>query len=248
MRDHALPVIVTRAEPGAAETLQRLRDLGQRAIASPALTLVPRPETSLPDAASLAGLVFTSANGVRTYCARREDRSLTAWCVGPATAAAAREAGFSQVQESAGNARDLTDFIAARSRPAAKPLLHVANMAAAGGLKGRLESHGFTVDFAPIYQMQPASTLSTEAVACLDRGDSAIILIHSAKGAAAFADLIAPYQTEQLYIVAISQAAAEPLARFQPDQISWSDQPNEGGLIRALTERLATLSARSDTI
>ena len=129
-----LPVIITRAEPGAGQTAQRVAALGLVPLVSPALSLQAEREVSLPAPETVAGLVFTSANGVRFYSEREPRRDLTAWCVGPSTAQAAREAGFTDVRESAGNARDLAAFIAASATPQDAPLLHVANAAASGVL------------------------------------------------------------------------------------------------------------------
>lgn len=113
MADTQPTIIITRAMPGAAETEAHLREQRLNVVTAPMLSLETVPTPSLPSAASLSGLVFTSANGVRTYANTREDRDLTAWCVGPATARAARDTGFTDIRESAGNAADLVNFIAA---------------------------------------------------------------------------------------------------------------------------------------
>jgi uroporphyrinogen-III synthase len=239
----SIPIIVTRAEPGALETVQRLRIDGRTVIASPVLQLVERPDTPLPPPDGLAGLIFTSANGVRTYAARQSDRELTAWCVGPATAMAARQAGFSRVRESAGNAKDLAHFIARHETPATAPLLHVANAAAAGQLKRRLTDLGFRVAFAPLYEMRPATALSMDVTTALQRTSSGIILIHSAKGAAAFAQLVNGMTLEGWHAVAISQPASAPLSALGLADIHIATSQDEQGLFDTLDSLLATLSA-----
>ncbi|MEM9055486.1 MAG: uroporphyrinogen-III synthase [Pseudomonadota bacterium] len=193
-----IPVIVTRAEPGASETAARLAAMGLQPVRAPVLTLKPNADTPILHAEALSGLVFTSANGVRCYAARAVDRDLPAWCVGPATARAAREAGFDQVFESAGNASDLAAFIATHTKPDRKPLLHVANTAAKGDLKRRLEQASFKVTFCPLYKMVAASELPAAVQALLGSEAPAIVLIHSAKGAEAFASLVQTLPTGQL--------------------------------------------------
>jgi hypothetical protein len=118
-----LPVIVTRTLPGARDTADSLLRLGYAPILSPMLAI---EETGL-DARDLAGirhLVFTSANGVRALHGAPLDPDLIAWCVGPSTAEAAREAGFGAITESDGNADDLARRILA-ARPGG-PLLRAA--------------------------------------------------------------------------------------------------------------------------
>lgn len=238
-----IPVIITRAEPGAHETAKRLEKMGFPAVVSPVLIMQTRQQVTLPTAETLAGLVFTSANGVRAYSARREDRTLPTWCVGPATATAARDAGFEIVHESAGNAVDLADFIARNSSPGPRPLLHVANGAAKGGLKRALTGHGFETAFAPLYDMLPAERFSDPADAALSAQKPSVVLIHSAKGAQRFAELCPSGEREHVAVAAISDFAAWPLKDLDFNQMQIASTPNEDGLLEALEAVLATLSA-----
>ncbi|MEL6413559.1 MAG: uroporphyrinogen-III synthase [Pseudomonadota bacterium] len=238
-----IPIIVTRAEPGATETVERLNAHGLSAVLAPMLSLVELPETQMPDPSALSGLVFTSANGVRTYAARRSDRHLPAWCVGPATSQAARDEGFKTVHESAGNAVDLAHFIAARTPPPENPLLHVANAAAAGSLKETLGSLGYRSIFAPLYEMRPADALPSEVASLLNQNASVITLLHSEKGASAFAALAKTYALTNCIGVAISERASGPLERLNLRAIYTAEAPNEDGLFAALEIALATLSA-----
>ncbi len=238
-----LPVIITRAEPGASETAARLESAKVLPILSPVLVFKDRPETQLPASEALSGLIFTSANGVRAFVARSDDRHLPAWCVGPATALAARNAGFAAVHESAGNAVDLALFIAARTSPGPLPLLHIANAAAKGDLARQLAELGFTVEFAPLYDMQPQSALAPAARSILDARTPALVLIHSAKGAERFAKLCDDVSTESLIAIAISEPAARPLAALNLKTVHTASQPNEDSLMSTLHSVIATLSA-----
>lgn len=237
------PVIVTRAEPGAGETAARLRAIGLTPVLTPMLSLRVAEARPLEDAAKLSGLVFTSANGVRVYADRTSERALPAWCVGPATAEAAHAAGFSDVHESAGNAVDLAKFIGANSSPSDKPLLHVANSAAAGTLKSTLEALGFNVAFAPLYEMQPAEATPPSLAKLLAETKPAIVLIHSAKGAAAFAKLLEAQNVGHWSGVSISEPAGLPLAELGLGSVHVAETPNEDGLFDALQRAIATLSA-----
>ncbi|MEL7033859.1 MAG: uroporphyrinogen-III synthase [Pseudomonadota bacterium] len=243
MSTSSVPIIVTRAEPGARQTREHLEALGLNVVSTPMLTLDLLPETQLPDAQDLAGLVFTSANGVRTYAERRSDRALTTWCVGPATAEAARHAGFPDIRESAGNAVDLANLISAHATPSDGPLLHVANAAATGTLKQTLTRLGFDVRFAPLYAMRPADTLPDSLKQLIDRGAPAIVLIHSAKGATALANVTQAPQLKTWHLVAISEQACAPLVSLARGGTHIATAPNEAGLMRALDQALATLSA-----
>ncbi len=243
MNAAAIPILITRAEPGASQTEARIAALGLHAVKSPVLEIRARSDESLPDLSRLSGLVFSSANGVRAFADRSADRRLDAWCVGPATAAAARAAGFAQVHESAGNAVDLAKFIVANSAPSSGPLLHIANIAAKGDLKRTLEAHGYKVVFAPLYEMRGTDSLSRAAIQVLREDRATIVLIHSAKGAEAFARFCARDHSERLTVVAISAAAAQPLAFLHPSAVHVAANPNEDSLLDTLASAIATLSA-----
>jgi len=225
-----LPVIVTRAEPGASETMARLQAEGFHAIASPMLALARLP-AALPDLSGVAHLIFTSANGVRFFAEATDTRTMKAWCVGPSTAAAAREAGFAGVHEGHGDAGDLSDDMIAALPAGTTGILHVANAAAAGDLVARLKAAGLPAGFLALYETQPSDDLSPGAEAALAAGP-VFVLIHSAKGAAAFA--WAAGALDQAVIIAISEAAALPLEGREVAALHVADAPNEDALLDAL--------------
>lgn len=238
-----LPALIIRAEPGAEETAVRVAALGVEPIVSPVLAYKARTDAPLAAPQAYSGLVFTSANGVRAFADRSDDRTRCAWCVGPATASAARNHGFPHVRESSGNAIDLARFIAGHSLPGSLPLLHVANAAAKGDFKQALTARGFAVEFAPLYDMLPAESLSAEALEVIATGTPAFVLIHSAKGAQSFVRLCGERPTSQLIAVAISEPASRSLLPLDLAALHISRTPNEDGLMTVLQSVIATLSA-----
>ena len=235
-----LAVIVTRTQPGADETAAGLTERGYRAILSPMLEIVP---TGL-DPAALAGvrdLILTSANGVRAFAASGAPATgRTAWCVGPSTASAAREAGFSRVVEGDGDAEDLARMIIGARSEVAGPMLHIANDAAAGNLVATLKQAGLEARFAAAYRTEPATTLSAPALEALTAGP-VLLLVHSAKGAAALAQSGA--KLDRATIVAISPAAAAPLKGLQFAGLHIAARPNEDALMATLAEAAASAAS-----
>ena len=235
----AVPVIVTRAEPGASETAARLTELGLRPVLSPCIELAARNE-ALPELSDIGGLVFTSANGVRFFAAANPARDLPAWCIGPATASEALREGFSPVHQSSGDAHDLAHYIAHHWHAGTpKRLLHVANAAAKGALKAELEKEGFEVDFRPLYEARPASALSPEAAAVLASGEPAVCLIHSRKGAEAFLGVAKSLDLSKTRCVAISDQAATPLQAVKTGGVFAASHPDENHLLELLQKVLA---------
>ena len=229
----SLPVIVTRAEPGAADTVARLKAAGYDAIPSPALTLENLPDAAL-EMEGVHHLIFTSANGARYFLARRAVGALTVWCVGEATAAAVRQGGGADVREGDGNAADLAAMILAAPEAQTGALLHIANEAAAGDLVATLKNAGLDARFAALYRTVPVKRLTQEAARALDTAPRVVVLVHSAKGAAAFRDAAREHDLSRVVFVAISPAASQPLAGCGARAVVNAAHPNETALMDAL--------------
>lgn len=233
MMHEGAKILVTRTWPGCDETARRLLREGFEPIVSPCLDIVPL-QASLPELDNVAGLVFTSANGVRAFCERSAARGMVAWCVGPATEAEAKKEGFADVHNANGDAGELTAFIASQADPADGRLIHVANDAAAGQLVKSLRKHGFDVEFAALYTTRPAKALQPEAAQALQAGTLSAVLLHSAKGAAGLAPHLREANIAQVSAIAISERAAAPIAALPWHRVIIAEAPNEDALIKAL--------------
>ncbi len=135
-------VLVTRPEADAAALAEELAARGHSAVIEPLFTIVAGPEAAL-DLSGVQAVALTSANGARALAGRTARRDLPVFAVGDATAAAARAAGFAEVESAGGDVALLAALIASRLDPGAGPVLHAAARRVAGDLKGRLEQAGF---------------------------------------------------------------------------------------------------------
>ncbi len=234
------PVIITRAEPGNSETAARVEERGLPYLKAPMLTLQASGH-ELPDLSGVQGVLFTSANGVRAFCAASERRDVTAWCVGPATLEEARSSGFTVRKHGDGNAQDLAELVIGQAAPEAGTLLHVANSAAAGNLADTLRGAGFETVFAPLYDAVATFELAAPVQNALRGGAACAVLIHSAKGAEAFGALTKEADCAGHHLVAVSAAAARPLMSRTFEQVHLAERPNEEALMAALFKAYSTL-------
>lgn len=92
--------------------------------------------------------------------------------------------------------------------------------------------------FLALYETQPADELPPEAEAAMAEGP-VCVLIHSARGAAAFA--WAAGALDQAVVVAISEAAVRPLAGREVAAVHVAPEPNEASLLATLAEAAASL-------
>lgn len=213
-------VWVTRAEPGAAATAERLKALGHVPVVLPLLQ-VRALDTRL-SLEGVAALAFTSANGVSAYAALEARRDLPVFTVGDATAEAARAAGFSRVASAGG---DVEALIALIADAAPGPVLHAGARQPAGDLIGGLAARGVTGRAAPLYE---AVETPPPSAPCVD-----VVLAHSPRAASVLARVAGMTGVPAF---CISEAAAAPLRRANFAVLAIAPFPNEAALLKLLDE------------
>jgi uroporphyrinogen-III synthase len=224
-------VWITRAEPGASATAARVAALGFTPVVSPLLRLQPvAAEIDLTDVAALA---FTSANGVRAFAAAHEARDLPSYAVGEATAEAARAAGFAKVISADGDVAALARRIAAD--PPGGVVLHPAAAEPAGDLAADLAKAGIPVRSVTVYRSEEVEP--TLALSCWE--SLSAVLLHSPRAARALETLIAARAAPQLRVLAISPAAAAPMAHLDLAGVAVAPLPNEHDLLSLLVGTIA---------
>lgn len=222
MSPEAPRVWITRAEPGAGRTATRLRELGYHPIIASVLK-IERINGVRIDLDGVAGLAFTSINGVSAFAALSNRRDLPVFCVGDATADAAREVGFTEVRSAAGDVQALGRLIAAASLGGA---ILAPGAERPGGDLQAAAGGSTSVRRLPVYRTVEAAF---EPPAC----DA--VLIHSPRAAAALRARLDD-KSGEWRAVAISPAAAHPLAGVV--RCAVADRPDETALLAALQAAL----------
>jgi uroporphyrinogen-III synthase len=179
-------VWVTRAEPGASRTAERLRVLGHDPLVAPLLEASPLPGASV-ELEGVGALAFTSANGVTAFAGLSPERALRVYAVGDATAEAARDAGFAEVRSTAGDVNALAAAIVADRAQIAGAVLHPAPRSPAGDLAGALRAAGLQARAAPLYETRAADRLPSAIADVLPRMQA--VLVHSPRAGQALARL-----------------------------------------------------------
>lgn len=214
---------ITRAEPGASRTAERVRALGHEPVTAPLLEV-----HALPGAVDLDGvgaLAFTSANGVRAFADRCPDRGLPVFAVGAATAEAARKAGFQAVASAEGDLDALADLIAGAEGRFAGTVLAPGPREPAGDLPRALAAQGIRARALALYETLPVPP--PRGMAPVDA-----VLIHSPKAAERLAVVFSGRIGPAVYC--ISAAAAAPLAGRPFARVTFADQPTEDALLALL--------------
>jgi uroporphyrinogen-III synthase len=230
--------LVTRPRTEAAELANALAARGIAALLEPVLDIRYRDFGSPPDLGGVQAVLCTSANGVRAFARLRQERTVTLFAVGEATAARARAEGFGDVHSAGGAVGDLVTVVTERLRPDAGRLLHVAGSLVAGDLTGELRARGFTVERTVLYEAQPVGALTAATVRSLAAGIVDFALFFSPRTAAIFARLAeqAGIAEAMRRVTAISISAAADAAldklRFRDRLVA--DRPDQAALLTTL--------------
>ena len=222
MPPDALPVLLlTRPEPASRRFAAEAAPLGLPVVIAPVLRIAPVAH----DAARLAqarGLVFTSAHAVpAAVAAGAAGQGRPAICVGPATAEAARAAGF-DVTEGPGDALRMLPLLAELGEGWLHP--HGAHVAK------RLPVPGMVVyDQLP----QPLTEAALKALA----GRGPVILPLFSPRSARLLSAEAGQARAPLWLVPISPAAGAEWRAAQA-RLAVAPTPDAAGILRAIATLL----------
>ncbi len=212
---------MTRTEPGASRTATRLAARGFEPLIAPVLAVRPIIQPA-PDLTDIAALAFTSPNGVAVFADLTPARDLPVFVVGDATAERARQAGFADVTSASGALSDLAWLIAGA---APGRLLIPGAREPAGDINALLNGAVETV-ILPVYE-----ATETKAKPPID---FEAVLAHSPRAATAVARALGRTGGAGRLAVAISAAAAAPLAAAGFAEIRTAGEPTDAAVLLAL--------------
>lgn len=189
------PLVILRPEPGASATAAAAGKLGLPTIVMPIFAVEP-VEWRAPDAANFDALLLTSANAIRHGGSELGRlKGLPAHCVGEATAAAAREAGFDIASASTAGVDVLLESLPRNLR-----LLHLC-----GSDRREPRAPTQSITAVPVYR-----AVAVPPPDGFDTVGEAVVAVHSPRAASRFAELADErvLERETIAIAAISPEAA----------------------------------------
>lgn len=174
-------VLVTRPQPGADTTAERLSALGHDVRTAPLFTVHSLQWS--PPGEVIDALMVTSANAMRLSGPLLEAwRALPCYAVGEATAKAAAERGFTRIIVGDGDASALAAQMAADGVGVALHLAGREHRAVAGG--------ALRIVTRTVYAADPVGRLGADVESALSAGTVDRVLLYSARAAGAFAALM----------------------------------------------------------
>lgn len=231
-------VLVTRPEPGASRTAQRLEDLGFKPILLPLTETVALPVDADRIATNAAAVAVTSANAVRH--APKEIiaalAGLPCHAVGRRTAEAARAAGFLSVGEGPGDAEALADALAGAY--AGQTIVYLCGRVRFSGFEQRLQPAGIQVRAVETYDTVALDYPDEAVLARLSGRPVEAVLLYSAKAATAAQALAGRPALGELFkktsFFALSGRIAAALETVASEKLRVAPEPSEEALLELL--------------
>jgi uroporphyrinogen-III synthase len=230
-------VLVTRPEPGASQTAERLRIAGFSPLVLPLSETRALPVVSVPE--SFDVVAVTSANAIRHTSRALLDRLAGSRCyaVGQKTEAIVGQAGFTDIVTGPGDAEALADaIISAEKRGAA--ILYLCGRVRLPAFEERLRSAGIGVHPVETYDTAGISHESSSIRRLLDERPVDAVLLYSARAAEAFASIVSRPELAFLFKAAglfcLSSRVASAFGGYDTIEIHIAAEPNEEALLQLL--------------
>jgi uroporphyrinogen-III synthase len=224
-------ILITRPEPGAAESARAVAALGWEAVLAPALTLTAQP-FKLPG--NCQAIIITSRAAARAL----PPATLPVVAVGEATAAEARARGFAEVRAAAGDAAALTALIGKTLKPEAGTLCLAVGEGYALDLAEALRAKGFRVIRRVVYAARPSACLPGEAQKALRDGSVYAALFTSPRLARETIRLLRnpglETAAQRIIAIALSPRIAAALGALAWAEIRTAARPDHAALLTCL--------------
>lgn len=210
-------VLVTRPEPGATRTAQRLADLGFQPLVLPLSAIKPLPISQV--SGHYDAVAFTSANALRhvpeEFLATLYD--LPCFAVGSSTAQIARAKGFKQVLSGNGDGLSLAEQINNSTSENAR-ILYLTGRVRAPQFEDILGQSGRRVIAIPVYDTI-LNHYETDYLAQLFESSPVdICLLYSKRGALALLAVIGKANAHHLFENAQFLCLSDNIAHIVSDQ------------------------------
>lgn len=230
-------VLITRPQPGAARTAERLRKAGFDPVVLP-LTIIKRLFFKLPSG-PFDGIVVTSAQALplQDTSALVPFLGIPVLAVGETTAQAAKERGFSSVTVGTGAVDGVIGLAAGLLKPGGR-LLYLCGRVRRPELEAALSDKGILIEAVETYDAMPLSYSGHELEAHLGNMPFDAVVLMSQQAATAFGALLEDQGYEQLFdkcaIVCFSARIASVCEKLPAHQLLVTKQASEDSLMETL--------------
>ena len=236
-------VLITRPEPSASLTAEKLANLGFSPVSLPVSRTVALEFSMLAFSIknqSFDALAVTSSNTFRHVSDAQLEplKTLPLFAVGEGTARAAQEAGFHTVIEGGGDAVRLAAKMAEHLSKGAE-VLYLAGRVRQPIFEHRVSEAGLNMAVCDVYDVEAIDYSANEIKATLDKGPFVAVLLYSAVAAKLFVEMTQridiKFDTKAPFLC-ISERVAGCLPDDWRERALIADHPDEKGIFRLFSK------------
>lgn len=239
--------LITRPKADGERVAVLLAGIGHEALICPLMAPV-FVDAALPELSDVQAVLATSRHGVAGLARLTDWRGAPLFAVGEATAEAASEAGFAQVDHAGRTADTLVELARTRLQPSGGALLRVRGEVARGDVAQTLSSDGFAVRSLTTYRIQQAHRLPDRAHTALAQRTVDGVMFFSPRSAKLFARLVDEETLGDclagLVALCLSPTVAECLDRCRWRTVRAAGTPSLAALV-ALAEEFEEHTSKS---
>ncbi len=237
-----MQLIVTRPQADADRLKSRLQANGHTVCIAPLLSIEIDRAAAIADKPWQA-IAITSANALSAFSAigiSEQAKSIPVFAVGPASAGLARELGFADVHQAAGDLSALEELMQQKLKPDAGPILYLTGKVRSGDLAADLRTGGFEVERVELYDAVAATQLPLPAEDLIRAGKADGVMLYSERTADVWARLIDKsglgVQAANLTHFCLSQAVADKIRSALGHHMSIviSSSPNDDAMLETI--------------
>ncbi len=232
-------VLITRPQEDALPLAALLKKHGIETLIDPMLRIEYISGSPL-DLSKVRALLMTSANGVRAFCRRSQERDLPVYAVGDATMREANAQGFQDVKTASGDVDALAKLVVASETDQSGVFLHSAGTDIAGSLGTRLEAAGFRYNRQVLYKAVAASQLNEEVCGAIREHQIRGVLLYSPRTAKIFSKAAAQAalatDLSKMSAYCLSNAVAEKLSGVRWRSVRVATHPTQADLLEIVLD------------
>jgi uroporphyrinogen-III synthase len=233
-------VLITRAQPAADETAQKLRGAGFTPIVLPIFE-VKNLETEIPDV-EFDAVIFTSANAAEILAARnwQAKPNSTAYCVGARTALEVEGLGFDTIITASGGGAALAKRMMREEITQPLKTWYPTTPDRSFDMAKALDPERFSVITTNIYQVQrlfpDKATIKDAMSHCINGA----LFIYSTKSGNHLHDILSqtvkPNITETVRVIGISDSAVKMMMDIPWSGVYVANEPSESAMLKILAQ------------
>ncbi|PZQ45259.1 MAG: hypothetical protein DI551_07895 [Micavibrio aeruginosavorus] len=232
-------IAIVRSGEDAPEIEAAIREAGRIPLFEPILKIEPI-DVDLPEIEQGEALVFTSGHAIEVFAERSGRRNIPVYTVGRNTADIARQNGFTNIVNAAGTVDDLAEILKIVAKSGEIDLIYLRGEDVSQDLRGILNKNGVNLREFTLYRAILADSLSLALLKAIDQRALEAVMLFSARGALALAELLEQYdragRMRTTKALCIGDSVVQSVSVLPFERVLVSSKPDRHGMIELITQ------------